>query len=209
MEKLAKMKIVPAYMKTLDNHKFYKRHISGEDSKQKYTNHIGNFHEVNYHKILDKKIKKTTQNKIRKLSLKQGQDSFIAKNVTVREFGNHKAGIKEQNLCFEVAGRDGNAGGVIPEHLHRHFWNLNFQKGTVEGTELATCQGGSEYILEEAGKPYEGYYKEAMAEEARSDLNLFLDGDDNWMDNEEDMDWNPQISLRFQKSEKAEKKKKT
>lgn len=48
-----------------------------------------------------------------------------------------------------------------------------------------------------------------MAEEAISDLNLFLDGDDNWMDNEEDMDWNPQISLRFQKSEKAEKKKRT
>lgn len=71
----------------------------------------------------------------------------------MREFGNHKAGIKEQNLCFEVAGRDGNAGGVIPEHLHRHFWNLNFQKGTVEGTELATCQCGSEYIIEKAGKP--------------------------------------------------------
>ena len=58
----------------------------------------------------------------------------------MREFGNHKAGIKEKNLCksqqqnfvsllkrifpgFEVAGRDGNAGGVIPEHLHRYFEN--------------------------------------------------------------------------------------
>lgn len=195
MEKIFDQKIIPAYKKTLGyssfNRTFYKNHISGEDKKStKSTNHVGNFHEVQYHKVLDKKIKKNTKKKLRKLELGEGQESYIAKNVRVKEFGTYKAGIKEQNLSFEVAGRDGNAGGIIPEHLHRHFWGLTMQKGSIEGTEVATSQGGSEYILEEKSKPYEGYFEEAIAEERRSDTYHFLNGVPNWMDNEEEMDWN-------------------
>ena len=60
------------------------------------------------------------------------------------------------------------------------------------GTELAVSQGGSEYIIEKASKPYEGhhepyegYYEQAVAAEKFSDTFNFTNGQRNPWDPEE------------------------
>jgi len=126
--------------------------------------------------------------------LEPRQASYITKNVTVKEFGDHKAGLREQNLSFEVAGRDGPGGGVIPEHLHRHFWNFTITKEEKdEGTEIMYSQGGSEYVIENTPKTYEGYHEDATAEERHSDRSLFhMEGQTDFDDPEEnDCQWPP------------------
>jgi len=181
MDKLTSGKVIPAYKKTIPNNRtFYKQHISGSYKTTKTTNHVGNFDEGQYHKVLNKMIKKPRK-KLRKLVLKEGQYSYIVKGVTVRELGMYKKGLSEETLSAEVAGRDGNAGGVIPEHLHRVFESLPNRKGEYEGTEIATSPGGTEYTMDCSPRPYEGYTEQAIAEEDNGDLNFFLEKP-NWMD---------------------------
>jgi len=192
MEKKIPQSVVPAFPKTeIYNRAFYKKHISGECKTNKSTNHVGNFDKVRYHRVLHKTIKKKPHKKIRKLELEPGQASYITKNVTVREFGAYKAGLIEQNLSFEVAGRDGPGGGVIPEHLHRHFWKLTItNEARDKGTEKVCSQGGTEYVIEKNPKPYEGFREEATAEERNSDCSLFqMEGQPNWDDEEMDCQW--------------------
>jgi len=178
MNKLTNGKVIPAYKKTIPNNRtFYRQHISGSYKKTKTTNHVGKFNEAQYHKVLNKTIKKKGK-KLRKIVLKEGQHSYIAKDVTIRELGMNKKGLTEETLSAEVAGRDGNAGGVSPEHLHRVFGSLPIRKGEHEGTEIATSPGGTEYTIDCFPRPYEGYTEQANAE----DLNLFLVGKRNWMD---------------------------
>jgi len=217
MEKILNQKIIPAYQKSSNyisfHHRaFYKKHIKGEYTSGKATNHVGKFDEARYHKVLNKTIRKKPHKKNgKKLLLHKDQNSYIAKNVQVKEFGAYKAGLKEQTLSFEIAGKDGEGGGVVPEHLHRHFWGLKIHEGTIEGTELAVSQGGSEYVIEKQPRPYEGYselyegfYEQADAEEKKSDISWFVDGNSSWSSpwdpkeyQEEDMDTSfPELQKR-------------
>ena len=62
---------------------------------------------------------------------------------------------------------------------------------------LATSQGGSEYTLDSTQKQYEGYREEDFAEERRSDTDLFLNEQSNWMDDDESsrnpLTWQPHL----------------
>jgi len=198
MDKILSNKVisVTAHKKSLKtkaygrmNRNFFRAHISGEDKTPKSTNHVGNFDEVLHKKIMKKPGKKL-------IRLKPGQDSYIAKNVTVRDCGDYKSGRVEETLSFENAGRDGQAGGVTPEHIDRYF-RIKELKPIDEDNTLATSQGGSEYLLESTGKQYEGYREEDFAEERRSDTDLFLNGQSNWMDDDEPsrnpLTWQPHL----------------
>jgi len=69
MEKKNLQKVIPAFPKTeIYNRAFYTKHISGEHKPNKYTNHVGNFDEVWYHKVLHKTIKKKKDKKIKSLN---------------------------------------------------------------------------------------------------------------------------------------------
>lgn len=181
------------------NQKFYKSHIAGEQREEKTTNHVGNFDEVKYHKVLKKTKSKKKPQKFKKLMRKRdGQDAFIAKGVTVKEYGSYKAGLTEKNLDFEVAGKV-TAGGVMPEHLHRSFeklWTVE-KNASMEGVshagklERVCSQGGTEYLIE-AGRPYDGWKRAAVEEGRKSDLDSF--GGGTWMDaNSYKEDW-PSVS---------------
>jgi hypothetical protein len=160
------------------NQKFYKSHIAGEQREGKTTNHVGDFDKVKYHKVMKKTIRKNKPQKYqKKLELLAGQHAFIAKDVTVKEFGTFKAGLTERKLDFEVAGKE-TAGGVIPEHLHRCLWNLRTVVKRAR-TETVRSQGGTEYQIE-PGRPYAGWNEEAVEEGMKSDMDLY--GGATWMD---------------------------